>query len=61
MEEDWSGVDTGRWILCGAGVENPLEVGESGFSTVKPVLFGDSGDAIMGAGMVYRLDEGEGE
>ncbi len=48
-----------RW---GVGVEKEYEVGESfSFSTVIPVVFGESGDAIMGAGMVCLFDGGLGE
>ena len=61
IDEDCSGVDTGRWIRCGVGGEKPLELGESGNSTVTPVEFGERGDAIIGAGIVCRLDGGEGE
>ncbi len=47
-----------RW---GSGLEKPLELGESGLTTDTPVVLGERGDAIMGAGIVYRLDGGEGE
>ena len=48
-------------MRCGSGPEKPLELGESGLTTETPVVFGDSGDAMMGAGIVYRLDGGDGE
>lgn len=49
-----------RW---GVGVEKAYDVGESGFSfsTVIPVVFGDSGEAMMGAGIVCLFDGGLGE
>lgn len=48
-----------RW---GVGVEKEYEVGESfSFSTVIPVVFGESGEAMMGAGIVCLFDGGLGE
>ena len=42
-------------------MEKPAKVGESGNSTVTPVVFGDNGDAMMGAGIVCRFEGGVGE
>ena len=42
-------------------MEKPFLVGESGDSTVTPVVFGDNGEAMMGAGIVCRFDRGDGE
>lgn len=55
-DEDPSGVDTGKRIRWGVGVENC--VGESGPSMVIPVVLGDNGEAMIGAGMVCRFNIG---
>lgn len=47
----------GKRMRFGAGEENGEE-GESGLSTVIPVVLGDNGEAMMGAGKVCRLNEG---
>lgn len=47
----------GKRMRFGVGEEKG-EDGESGFSTVIPVVLGDNGDAIIGAGKVCRLNGG---
>jgi hypothetical protein len=49
------GVDGGRRIRCAVPAGNEASTdarGGSGFITLTPVAFGDSGDAIIGAGIV---------
>ena len=50
-------MDTGRRIRWGVGVGDS-SVGESGLSMVIPVVLGDNGDAMMGAGIVCRFNMG---
>lgn len=46
----------GKRMRFGAGEESESK-GESGLSTVMPVVLGDSGEAIIGAGKVWRLNK----
>ena len=56
-EDEANAFVTGRRMRFKAGEENGEE-GESGPSTVIPVVFGESGEAMMGAGNVCRFSEG---
>lgn len=54
---DCIGVEAGRRIrFIDGDVEE--DDGESGATMLTPVVFGDRGDAIIGAGMVCRFDIG---
>lgn len=53
MDEDWKDVEDGIWMRCGVGVANEDRFESA--STETPVELGDSGEAIMGAGIVWRL------
>jgi len=53
-EDDSKDIEDGSRMRFGVGVEGEYD-DRSGFSTLTPVVFGDSGDAMMGAGMVRRF------
>jgi hypothetical protein len=57
MEDEWKDVDFGKWMRWGGFAD--VDEGESGLCTEIPVVLGDKGIAIMGAGIVCRLRRGD--
>jgi hypothetical protein len=54
LEVDWKEGDVGKWMRLGVGVAN-CDDGEPVLCTETPVVLGDNGIAMMGAGIVCRF------